>query len=67
MPHFGIKLHNGGLEGIHVGDLNVDSVRPTRIRGIWGPRKGALEMCQIRRVDRSGRDTRVVPILVHVG
>lgn len=66
VPDLGIEAHRRGLEGIHVRNDNVDLELATSIRSVGRADKGALEVCQVRRVDRAGIDAGVVLVIVDV-
>lgn len=66
MPHFRIELHDWRLEGVHVGDLDVDCVSSAGVGGIWRAWEGALEMCEVASIDRRCEDTRVVLVLLYI-
>ena len=66
VPYLGVELHDGGLEGVHVRDLNVDGVGASRVGSIWRGGKGAFEVHQVALVDGGGIDARVVLVLVDV-
>lgn len=67
VPHLCVKLHEGRLEGVHIRDLNVNSVNPTGVWGVWWPWESALKVCEVAGVDGGGRDSRVIFVCVHIG
>ena len=50
MPDSSIELHDWGLEGIFIGDTDIDIVCASFIRGTWRSLKGTLEVGNVGSV-----------------
>lgn len=67
MPDFGVELHDGRLEGVHVGDSNIDLEVTASVRGVGRAGEGALKVGEVGIVDGLGEDAGVVFIALDVG
>lgn len=66
MPDLGDELDGGRLEGVAVGNLNVDFVQAAGVWCIGRCGKGALQMQQVGLVERLSKYSRVVPVIANV-
>lgn len=66
MPDFGIEPDNGRLEGVIIGDLDVEVVGTSGVRCVRRPWETAFEMTQVAWVDRLSEDSGVVLVIIDV-
>ncbi len=67
MPDFGVELHGGRLERVHLRDHDVDLECAPGVRGVRRPWKGALEVRQVGVVDGGCDHPRGVLVVMKVG
>jgi hypothetical protein len=67
VPGLGLEGHGRRLEGVCVGDGNVDLEGPSGVWRIRGPRNDALELLERNTVDRRGVDARLLAVGLDVG